>query len=87
MSVNRAHAGRADATRFRPRTLTLADGESLVLDGSGTIERRSATGTTIERWTREDPAWGAVSIRFGVRTSELTVAPRGRDVPGRRPPV
>jgi hypothetical protein len=87
MSVNRAHAGRADATRFRPRKLNVADGESLVLHGDGTIERQSATGTAIERWTPDDPAWAAVSIRFGVRTSELTVAPRGRDVPGRRPPV
>jgi hypothetical protein len=87
MSVHRAQTGRAGATRFRPRTLPVADGESLVLGGDGTIERRSTTGATVERWTTDDPAWAAMSIRFGVRTSELTVAPRGRDVPGRRPPV
>ncbi len=87
MSLHRAQSGRAGATRFRPRKLPIADGESLVLDGDGTIERRSAIGATVERWTTDDPGWAAMSIRFGLRTSELTVAPRGRDVPGRRPPV
>jgi hypothetical protein len=65
----------------------LADGEVLVLGSDGTIERRDAAGATLERWTADDPAWEAHAIRFGVRGSPTTVVPRGRDVPGSRPPA
>jgi hypothetical protein len=67
--------------------LAIANGESLLLAADGTIERRTVTGETAERWTPDDPAWAVVALRFGVRASTLTVAPRGRDVPGRRPPA
>ena len=75
------------AARFRPRRLPVGDGNLLVLLGDGTIERRSGDGELLERLTPDEPAWATLAIRFGVRTSSLTVAPRGRDVPGRRPPV
>jgi len=67
--------------------MAIADGESLLLAADGTIERHSSTGETVERWAPDDPAWAVVALRFGVRASTPTVAPRGRDVPGRRPPA
>ena len=73
--------------RFRSKGLPIADGGSLVLRGDGTIERRDAAGATVERLTAGDPAWADLAIRFGVRASPATVVPRGRDVPGNRPPV
>ena len=75
------------AARFRPRRLAIANGELLVLGGDGTIERRDAAGTTLERLSSDDPAWPALAIRFGVRPSPTTVVPRGRDVPGSKPPA
>jgi hypothetical protein len=75
------------AGRFRPRRLALANGELMVMAADGTIERRDAAGTCLERWGREDAAWASVAIRFGVRAAPETVVPRGRDVPGTRPPV
>ena len=73
--------------RFRAKGLPIANGESLLLRGDGTIERRDAAGATVERLTADDPAWAGLAIRFGVRASPATVVPRGRDVPGNRPPV
>jgi hypothetical protein len=73
--------------RFRARRLALATGETLVLHGDGTIERRDATGTTVERWPETDPVWAAHAIRFGLHASSTTIAPTGRDVPGSKPPA
>jgi hypothetical protein len=70
------------AARFRPRRLAIANGETLVLGGDGTIERRDPAGATLARWLVDDPAWADHALRFGVRTSPVTVAPHGRDVPG-----
>jgi hypothetical protein len=58
-----------------------------VLAGDGTIERRNAAGETLERWTPDDPAWGDHAIRFGLHPSATTIAPRGRYVPGSKPPL
>ena len=75
------------AARFRPRRLAIADGESLALRGDGTIEHLDAAGIAVERWAADDPAWAAQAIRFGLKPSPTTVVPRGRDVPGSRPPA
>jgi hypothetical protein len=75
------------AARFRPRRLAIPNGETLVMSGDGTIERRDATGTAVERWATDDPAWAGMAIRFGVRAFPETVVPRGRDVPGSKPPA
>lgn len=75
------------AARYRPQRLALATGETLVLQGDGTIERRDEAGTIKERWTTADPAWAGYAIRFGLHPSATTVPPRGRDVPGSKPPL
>lgn len=77
-----APAPSGPAARFRPRRLAIANGETLVLGGDGTIERRDAAGATVERLPVDHPAWAAYALRFGVRASPVTVAPHGRDVPG-----
>lgn len=75
------------AARFRPRRLEIANGELLVMGGDGTIEHRDAAGAILETWAPDDAAWPAHAIRFGVRPSPTTVVPRGRDVPGSKPPA
>ena len=75
------------AAPYRTRRLALADGETLVLGGDGTIERRDASDEPVERWPVDDPGWPAQALRFGVRPSPTTVPPRGRDVPGTKPPA
>jgi hypothetical protein len=87
MSERRPRDADGRAARFRPRRLEIANGETLALAGDGTIERRDAAGTSLERRTADDPAWAALALRFGIRTSPTTVAPHGRDVPGTKPPA
>jgi len=73
--------------RYRYRRIALANGETLALRSDGTIERRDPAGVTVERWAEDDPGWAAPALRFGIRASAETVVPRGRDVPGTKPPV
>ena len=73
--------------RFRPRRLAGTNGEWLVLQTDGTVERRDAAGATIERWAAAEPAWAEHALRFGLRASSPTALPRGRDVPGSKPPA
>lgn len=79
--------GGGPAARFRPRRLPVANGEILALRGDGTIERRDAAGTVLERWGPDDPSWADHAIRFGLHPSATTVHPSGRDVPGSKPPA
>ena len=85
MSPSPARSG--PAPRFRSRRLELPNGELLVLRDDGAIEHRDAAGAVTERWTPEDAAWGDHAIRFGLHPSATTVAPRGRYVPGEKPPL
>lgn len=77
----------SQATRFRPRKLSIANDETLVLAGDGAIERRDAAGAVLERRGVDDPTWAALAIRFGLHESPSTVAPHGRGVPGTKPPA
>jgi hypothetical protein len=72
--------------RFRPRRLELAGGETLVLHGSGSIEKLDAAGQVIRAWATDDPAWPGVAIRFGLRAADVTVAPTSRLVQADRLP-
>lgn len=85
MSARPARSG--PAPRFRTQRLASANGELLVLQDDGTIERRDAEGTILESWTPDDPTWGDHAIRFGLHPSATTIAPRGRYVPGAKPPL
>ena len=85
MSERPARSG--PAARFRTARLPAANGEVLDLGGDGTIERRDAAGVVLERWAPDDPAWGDQAIRFGLHPSATTIAPRGRYVPGEKPPL
>jgi hypothetical protein len=87
MSGHGASPAHGPAARFRPKRLEITPGEWLVLGGDGTIERKDATGVTVDRWAVDDPAWPAHAIRFGLRAAPETVVPRGRDVPGSKPPL
>ena len=72
--------------RFRPRTLDLGDGGTLLLRGSGEIEHRGPDGATVATWSPGDPEWPRHAIRFGLQETHATVAPTGRYVPGTKPP-
>lgn len=64
--------------RFRPRRLRLASGQTLVLQGSGVIHQVDEAGQTTGTWAADDPAWPGIAIRFGLRPSDVTVAPSSR---------
>ncbi len=87
MSGHRRVSADGRAARYPSRRVAIANGETLALRGDGTIERRDAAGTTVERWAEGEPAWASQAIRFGIRVPSTTKAPRGRDVPGAKPPV
>jgi len=72
--------------RFRRRLLTLADGASLVLNPSGSIDEIDDAGTVVHSWDPADPEWPRHAIRFGLRPQAPTVAPTGRRVGGSTPP-
>lgn len=63
---------------FRPRQLKLADGGSLVITASGSIDQRSDDGTTTHSWAPDDPDWARQALRFGIQPQSATVAPHGR---------
>ncbi len=65
---------------FRPRALTLADGDRLVLDATGSIARIAADGTAKQTWAPDDPDWAGQAIRFGLRERVATANPHGREV-------
>ena len=69
------------------KRLAIASGGWLMLRGDGTIEHTNAKADIVERWAVDDPAWASHALRFGIRESPRTALPRGRDVPGAKPPV
>ncbi len=71
---------------FRPRALTLADGDKLVLDAAGSIARIAPDGTAKQTWAPDDPDWAGQAIRFGLRASVATANPHGREVRQERRP-
>jgi hypothetical protein len=71
--------------RYKPQVLELAGGSRLVLAADGAIDQIDERGTTLQRWTPDDPAWPDEAIRFGLHPQAPTVAPHGR-VEGSRPP-
>ncbi len=73
--------------RFRPRRITLANGELLVLHRDGTIEHTDAAGAVKQAWSPGDPDWPRHAIRFGLHETRPTVKPTGRDASSERPPV
>jgi hypothetical protein len=87
VTAREARTGGGPAVRYRPRRLAIPGGEILELRGDGTIERRDAIGTVLGSWTPDEPAWADRAVRFGLHTSALTVPPRGRYVPGAKPPL
>jgi hypothetical protein len=87
MTAREARTGGGPAVRYRSRRLAIPGGEILELKGDGTIERRDAVGAVLGSWTPDDPAWADRAVRFGLHASALTVPPRGRYVPGAKPPL
>jgi hypothetical protein len=87
VTAREAQTGGGPAVRYRPRRLGMPGGELLVLTGDGTIEHRDASGSVLGRWATDHPDWAAHAIRFGLHASPTTVAPRGRYVPGTKPPA
>ena len=87
MSGPAARSMHGRPARFRARRLAIASGGWLMLRGDDTIERTNAKGDIVERWPVDDPAWASHALRFGIRESPRTALPRGRDVPGSKPPV
>lgn len=79
--------GSGPAPAFRARRLSLPNGELLVLGPDGTIEHRDAVGAAVRTWATDDPGWPDQAIRFGIHPSATTVVPRGRDIPGSKPPA
>lgn len=71
---------------FKPRTLTLADGDRLVLDVAGSIARISPDGTSKQTWAVDDPEWERQAIRFGLQARTATANPHGREVRQERRP-
>ena len=86
MDTNRTPSTKAADRRFRPRRLRLAEGATLVLRGSGAIEKVDAAGETVRTWAIGDPEWPGVAIRFGLHPSDVTVAPSSRLVQPNRLP-
>ena len=66
--------------RFKPRELTLSDGDRLVLEGGGTITRIAPDGTERHSWAPDDPEWPGQAIRFGLRAQVATANPHDRTV-------
>jgi hypothetical protein len=87
VTAREARTGGGPAVRYRPRRLTVGDAETLALHGDGTIEHRDAAGAVLGRWTPDEPAWADHAVRFGLQPSATTVPPRGRYVPGAKPPL
>jgi hypothetical protein len=87
VTAREARTGGGPAVRYRPRRLTVGDDEVLALLGDGAIEHRDAAGTLLARWTPGEPAWPDHAVRFGLQASATTVPPRGRYVPGAKPPL
>lgn len=75
------------ARTYRPRRTTLANGDTLALHRSGTIDQLDGTGGITESWRPSDPGWGSRAIRFGLHVGPETVHPTGRDVPDSKPPA
>lgn len=71
---------------FKPRELTLPDGDRLVLDAAGSIARIATDGTAKESWAPDDPEWARQAIRFGLQARVATANPHGREVRQERRP-
>jgi hypothetical protein len=79
-------SGPAPRRKFKPRRASLENGETLVLNGDGSIEHRDRDGLPNRRWTPDDPDWSRQAIRFGLYESPSTARPSGRNVPASKPP-
>ena len=71
----------ATIQRFRRRTLALAEGGMLVLNGDGSIDQIDAAGAIGHSWNAADPEWPRMALRFGLHPEGETTAPH-RVVPG-----
>ncbi len=76
----------ASRRKFKPRTVTLDDAETLALRADGSIVHRDRDGTTKRSWTQDDPDWARQALRFGLHESTSTATPSGRNVPASKPP-
>jgi hypothetical protein len=72
--------------KFKRRELRLADGGSLVLTASGSIDHVAENGTTIHSWAPDDDGWSDQALRFGVHPQGVTITPDGRQRSDMRPP-
>lgn len=70
---------RSTPRRSRSRTLELAGGERLVLDGNAGITHFAADGSAIQTWAADDPEWPRVALRFGLHEAPDTIPPSGRE--------
>lgn len=61
--------------RFRRRTLDLAEGGTLVLNGDGSIDQVDDAGATSHSWSPTDAEWPRMAIRFGLHPEAATTAP------------
>jgi hypothetical protein len=86
MTSDEIGAAHAPRRKFKPRRASLENGETLVLNGDGSIEHRDRDGLSKRRWTPDDPEWSRQAIRFGLHESPSTATPSGRNVPASKPP-
>lgn len=64
--------------RFKRRELTLPDGDRLVVEADGSIDRVAPDGTTSHSWAPDDADWPRQAIRFGLHIETTTASPHGR---------
>ncbi len=86
MTSGETEPRRAVGRKFRPRRVSLANDETLVLKADGSIEHHDREGTPTRTWAPDDPEWPRQALRFGLHEGRPTATPSGRDVPGTRPP-
>lgn len=72
-------SGTAPRRKYRPRTFTLASGETLALRSDGSIDHRTVDGTLLRTLTSTDPEWADQAIRFGIKATPATPRPDNRE--------
>ena len=82
---DRIPAQRRGSRQYRYRALPTTDGRTLVLRANGAIDLLAGDGTVVQSWSRDDPEWGAMAFRFGIRVQGRTIPPRGPDTGSAKP--